>query len=148
MVSLLQSGKLRCFGELPVSACFSYYTNAQLAIMLLARLRSQPNGTVQLLLRQVTIRHASKTANKGLSKKASKAPGVVKKADRPPVTNTSSNSSNGASSSSIAGEASIAEKYVNEKVIYEMGPNEKVADARLLLGFGLMFCIFVSFTSF
>jgi hypothetical protein len=101
---------------------------------------------VQLLLRQMTIRHASKATGKGLSKKFSKVPGAIKKADRP-ATNTSS-SSNNVASSSIASEASIAEKYVNEKVVYEMGPNEKVADARLLLGFGLMFCIFVSFSSF
>lgn len=114
--------------------------------MLLATLRSQPNGAAQLLFRQVMLRHASKTTKGSSNKKSSK----VQKADRSHATNTSSTSNSNSSSSSnvpsssIASDASIAEHYVPEKVIYEMGPNEKVADARLLLGFGLMFCIFVS----
>lgn len=116
--------------------------------MLVAPLQLQRSTAIRLLLQQATIRHASKTT-RNTSKKSTKA---VKKADRNPTSGTSSSTGTGSSSSSsgrssnssTVNDAAVGERYVTEKVIYEMGPNERVADARLLLGFGLMFCIFVS----
>lgn len=126
-------------------SCWSAPSNmATTATMILASLRSRPQGTVKLMYQQTTLRHASKSS-RGASKKTIKSPAsnTIKRADRGSITASTSNATT-SSSSSTAAAPMAGENYVKEKVIYQIGPGQNVADARLLLGFGLMFCIFVS----
>jgi hypothetical protein len=119
--------------------------------MLLPTIRPRNDRLIQSILHQVSLRHASRSAKltkKTLKPTSSSSSGhgpAVKKADRAAA--TPSNASTVVASdvaSTSAGEAAVAEHFVKEKVIYELSPDTNVVNARLLLGFGLMFCIFVS----
>lgn len=106
-------------------------------------------------MRQAGIRHASKSARGSKSVKSSNKTSKVDRASSKASTSGTNNKSSSSSSidssssqtansaSKSAAQDSINEVYVKEKVIFETGPNEKVADARVLLGFGFMFCVFV-----